>query len=179
MTNESYCTHLDAFAIRTETVDDGGEVERLLDLVFASAEEAALMESLWGGLRPRISLVAEHKGVVVGSIHFSTVCVEHPPGTRGIALGPVAVHPDSQNLGIGSAMVQEGLARCRESGEQIVFVLGHPPFFHRLGFHPAGARGFAFEGVDVGPAFMVRELVPGALQGISGEVELLPDFEIE
>ena len=54
-------------------------------------------------------------------------------------------------------------------------VLGHPEFYPRFGFSAmmAGRLRSPFSG----PAFMAAELVPGALEGVEGEVRYPPPFE--
>jgi len=75
------------------------------------------------------------------------------------------------------ALVRTGLARCRAAGHDVVFVLGHTRFYPRFGFVPAAPRGLWWRKRDVGPAFMVAELEPGALDGLEGEVGYDPAFD--
>ena len=61
-----------------------------------------------------------------------------------------------------------------ECGVELVFVLGHPSYYPRFGFQPAGVLGFEApypipnENAD---AWMVKELEPGAIQRSQGRVE--------
>jgi putative acetyltransferase len=72
-------------------------------------------------------------------------------------------------------LVREGLRTCAEAGHRIVVVLGHPEFYPRFGFSAtlAGRLRSPYSG----PAFMAIELVPGALEGVEGEVRYPPPFE--
>ena len=54
-----------------------------------------------------------------------------------VAVGPVAVRPDHQRSGIGSALVRDVIARARGAGEQMMVLLGSPAFYGRFGFVPA------------------------------------------
>jgi putative acetyltransferase len=56
-------------------------------------------------------------------------------------------------------------------------VLGHPAYYPRFGFFAAGPFGFRYAGRDVGPAFMLCELAPGAARRFGGEVRFLPAFD--
>jgi putative acetyltransferase len=80
----------------------------------------------------------------------------------------MAVVPGRQRSGVGSALVRAGLAACRAAKAEAVFVLGHPNYYPRFGFEPAAARGIGNEYGAPPEAFMVLELVPGALSGVSG-----------
>jgi len=82
----------------------------------------------------------------------------------------MAVHPEFQNLGIGSGMVREGLGRCRNLGHKIVVVVGHPEFYPRFGFSSARAKGLEAPFPVPDEAFMVIKLVSDALDGVSGMI---------
>jgi putative acetyltransferase len=87
----------------------------------------------------------------------------------------MAVLPELQSQGIGSALVQKGLEACRQQGRRIVVVLGHAHFYARFGFSPklAARLESRFSGGD---SFMAQELVPGALDGVVGRVQYPPPF---
>lgn len=51
-----------------------------------------------------------------------------------VALAPMAVLPGHQRQGIGGILVRNGLGRLRETGEQMVLVLGNPDYYPRFGF---------------------------------------------
>ena len=88
---------------------------------------------------PALSLVAEAQDEILGHILFSRVFVVGA-GRRspGLSLAPMAVRSAHQRSGIGSSLVREGLRRARAEGEGFVVVLGHPDFYPRFGFTPAG-----------------------------------------
>ena len=92
-----------------------------------------------------------------------------------LALAPMAVLPEFQHLGVGSELVRRGLDVCRERGHAVVVVVGHPRFYPRFGFSPALAARLAspFSGKE---SFMAAELVPDALDGVTGRVEYPPPF---
>ena len=90
------------------------------------------------------------------------------------ALAPMAVVPELQRRGIGSALVREGLRTCVERGHRIVVVVGHPDFYPRFGFS-AGLAG-RLKSPFSGPACMALELVPDAMESVEGEVVYPPPF---
>jgi putative acetyltransferase len=163
--------------IRPETAADHEAVRRVNRLAFGQDQEARLVDALRAGGYVRLSLVAEQGGQVVGHILFSDLPILTDAGTApALALAPMAVLPDFQNQGIGSALVRRGLALCRERGHRIVVVLGHPHFYPRFGFSSnlAAALASPFGGGD---SWMAMELLPGALNGVTGQVRYPPPFE--
>ena len=162
--------------IRDETSDDLDSIRDVNRLAFGQDDEGRLVDALRDGGYVKVSLVAEEAGRVVGHILFSDLPIVTEGGTvEALALAPMAVIPSHQRRGIGSMLVREGLRTCAEAGHRIVVVLGHPEFYPRFGFSAkmAGRLRSPYSG----PAFMAIELVPGALEGVEGEVRYPPPFE--
>ena len=80
------------------------------------------------------------------------------------------VAPGCQREGVGSALIEAGLAACRAAGVGLVVVLGHASYYPRFGFEPAWPFGLYYAAPGPNPSFMVRELERGALRGRSGRV---------
>jgi len=164
--------------VRYERAADHPAVFNINARAFGTPNEARLVEALREAARPQISLVALCDGRVRGHIFFSPVSVGSGSGAwEASGLAPMAVEPEWQHRGIGSALVRAGLAACRAIRRPVVFVLGHPEYYPRFGFRPAPPLGLRFRGPEFDPAFMVAELEPGALADRSGEVHYLPDFD--
>lgn len=166
--------------IRAETPEDYAAVRRVNALAFGRDGEAALVDKL-RAVSPHISLVAFKDSEAVGHIFFSPATVESDPADfAAVALGPLAVLPGHQNRGVGSLLVRRGLEECKRRGHDVVFVLGHPGYYLRFGFSPAGAKGIRCEYPVPDEAFMVVELRPGALGGRTGLMRYRSEFaEVE
>jgi putative acetyltransferase len=164
--------------IREESADDVFGVQWVNSEAFENTAEAELVDELRENDAISISLVAELDGRVVGHILFSEVSIgSQPYSARTLGLAPMAVLPEMQNRGVGKMLVEEGLAFCRREGAEVVVVLGHPHFYQRFGFEAAFRHGISYrEGVP-DDAFMVMELVPGALAKYSGQVHYQPEIE--
>lgn len=92
-----------------------------------------------------------------------------------VALAPVGVLPEHQNRGIGTRLIEEGLAACREADYDAAVLVGEPGYYSRFGFERAGDYGLGNEfGVD--EHFMVAQLKAGALGGAGGTVRYRPEF---
>ncbi|MBX3431756.1 MAG: N-acetyltransferase [Pirellulales bacterium] len=164
--------------VRSETPADASAVRVIDCAAFETPAEAALVDALRAGGYVLVSLVAEVDGEIIGHIVFSRMTIERREGAvPAAALAPVAVTPAWQRRGVGSRLVVAGLEACRDAGERIAVVLGHPEFYPRFGFTAELAAPLA--GPFTGPAWMACELVPGALAEVAGQVRYAPPFGIE
>jgi putative acetyltransferase len=163
--------------IRPEKPEDIPAIRIVNELAFGGAAEADLVDALRRNGKATISLVAEDDGRVVGHILFSPVTIETSERELvGVGLAPMSVIPERQNQRIGSLLVEEGLRRCREDGHRFVVVLGHPNYYPRFGFVPAGRFGIKSEYDVADEVFMVMELREGALRECAGMVKYQPEF---
>jgi putative acetyltransferase len=161
--------------IREESTADFAAISHVNRLAFGGDDEARLVDRLRAEGFARISLVAEHDTHVVGHLLFSDLAIVTASGSLdALALAPMAVLPDYQSRGIGSALVRRGLELCRSRGHAIVIVLGHRDYYPRFGFSPELAQ--PLESPYAGASFMALELTPGALTGVAGRVEYPPPF---
>ena len=160
--------------VRAEKGSDRDAVRAVNLAAFDSPLEANLVDALRQQAQPLVSLVAEENADVVGHIMFSPVTVPDHPELKVMGLAPMAVVPVHQRKGIGSALVRAGLDRCRRLGSDAVIVLGHPHYYPRFGFSPAISFGIHSEYDVPDEVFMVLELHPGAMSGISGKAKYHP-----
>jgi putative acetyltransferase len=88
-------------------------------------------------------------------------------------LAPLAVIPSAQKKGVGGKLIEHGLEVLEKSGVDLVFVLGHPEYYPRHGFTPAGKLGFEapypIPSKDAA-AWMIQELKDGIIGKYSGRV---------
>ncbi|MCH8207083.1 MAG: N-acetyltransferase [Chloroflexi bacterium] len=164
--------------VRPETTVDHIAIHRINEAAFGRPNEADLVDTLRAAGHAVLSLVAINKGQVVGHIFFTPVSIESQSSPHSaLALGPMGVLPELQNRRIGSLLVRRGLEGCLASGFPVVVVLGHPHFYPRFGFTEARARGINPQWDVPDEAFMVAELEPGALRGVTGTVRYRPEFD--
>lgn len=164
--------------IREERAGDEAAVAAIVEQAFGRRLEAGLVAALRRDGAAALSLVAEQEGRVLGHILFSPVIIEgETEGFPAAALAPLAVLPAFQRLGIGSALVSAGLARCREIGFSRVLVLGDPAYYQRFGFTPAAGAGIRYPGALPPQAYMAIALETGALEGCGGTARYAPAFD--
>ena len=142
---------------------------------FNSDEEANLVRDLLGDAtaRPYLSLLAFVDERAVGHILFTKVHLEPAVPITASILAPLAVIPEMQNQGIGTQLSEYGLDLLARDGVDLVFVLGHPNYYPRFGFTPAGVHGFTAPHPIPpahAPAWMVKEMKPGMIAQTQGQV---------
>ena len=124
--------------------------------------------------QPVLSLIAGDGERVVGHILFTRARISAFEKTPAALLAPLAVVSDAQGTGVGGRLIAEGLRRLADAGVKLVFVLGHPGYYPRHGFKPAGAAGFEAPYPipdEVAGAWMVREITPGTISAAKGKVQ--------
>lgn len=147
--------------IRVAGTEDHDAVYALTAAAFGRSDEAELVNRLRADGDAVLELVSVGDAVC-GHILFSALSVESAT-IRLVGLAPVSVSPDIQNVGIGSALIREGLVRCKAMGFDAVAVLGDPPYYRRFGFRRTTAR--VLDCAYSGPAYQALELRDGALIG--------------
>ena len=157
------------FTIRHEQPQDILEIRKVHEAAFKSQAEADLVDTLRDKKVHAISMVAVGDNRIVGHILFSPVTVETDGSTVALlGLAPMAVLAAYQRKGIGSKLVEKGLAESRAKGYPAVVVLGHPGYYPRFGFVPSIKYNITSEYDVPSDVFMIKELQPGVLAGISG-----------
>ncbi|MEO1235900.1 MAG: N-acetyltransferase [Planctomycetota bacterium] len=110
---------------------------------FPTDAEAQLVRRLFAGHDVLFSVAADRDDQLVGHVLVSAMTHEHGGSVRGLAaLAPLAVHPDHQRRGVGTALAREAVRQAREHRLAALFVLGDPDFYRPLGFRPAADHGY-------------------------------------
>lgn len=169
--------------IRTAVEDDHDGIKAVLDAAFDQPDESRIVERLRAGDADSLELVADHHGDIAGMVMFSPASAHLADGTllRGLGLGPVAVKPDHQNKGIGSALIEAGLEHFLPYPVAFFCVLGAPDYYARFGFTPAIERGWRWSTDDgtlpeMAQAFQIR--LPRPLPEGHGIVRYHPAFDL-
>jgi predicted N-acetyltransferase YhbS len=160
------------FPIVLERPADAAHIDNLLDLTFGSERTKKTVYRLREGVAHIKSLafvVRNPEGAVLGSIRYWPVVIGEN-AVSAIMLGPVAVHPDYQGQGIGRALIRHSLYAATRQGHRICILVGDKPYYEPFGFTNAADRGLEMPGWVERERFQAMELIPGALDGVTGMV---------
>ncbi|TRD11196.1 N-acetyltransferase [Erythrobacter insulae] len=160
--------------IRPEAAGDEKTIHALTtaafkDMPFADGDEPDLIDRLRAASDLTLSLVAEDVERIVGHIAFSPVTISD--GTRDwYGLGPVSVWPELQKKGVGSALIERGIADLRAAGAKGIVLLGSNIYYPRFGF--VHEPQLTYKGAP--PEYFQCMLLDGELP--SGETRFAPAF---
>ena len=172
------------FDIRHETPSDVPAREALLDSCFGPNRRAKTSERLRERRLPAdgLAFAVERDGRLVATIRLWNVAAG--PGRPALLLGPVAVDPALQGLGIGGKLVRESLAHAAALGHEAVILVGDEPYYRRFGFSTDPVAALWMPGPCERERFLGLDLRPGALAGARGMVSAtgraqpLPDLQV-
>ncbi|MEV3820901.1 GNAT family N-acetyltransferase [Aeromonas dhakensis] len=161
--------------IRPETVTDHDAIKAVTVAAFLKAphtdhNEQLIVRDLRQAGALSLSLVAEQAGQVVGHLCFSPVTISDG-SERWYGLGPISVSPELHGKGLGSRLMEAGLAELKGMGAAGCVVLGDPGFYGRFGF--VSEPGLTLPGV-LAEYFMARSF---GVAMPSGEVRYHQAFE--
>jgi predicted N-acetyltransferase YhbS len=169
-------------AIREERSTDICAREALLDACFGPERFRKTCQRLRENRWPAdgLALAAEINGRLVGTVRLWNVTAG--PGRPALMLGPLAVDRSLQDLGIGSKLMREALARAAALGHRAVLLVGDAPYYARFGFSTKATSELWLPGPYERHRFLGLELAPGSLadaRGLvnaSGAPEAQPDW---
>jgi predicted N-acetyltransferase YhbS len=163
--------------IREETPHDALAREALLDACFGEERFRKTCERLREGrmAAEHLSLVIDMDGAIVGTLRLWHVSAG--PNRPALLLGPIAVDPSLQGLGLGAKLMRAALSRASALGHGAVLLVGDTPYYERFGFSSAPTERLWLPGPYERERFLGLELQPDALAGAHGLVSAKGEFE--
>jgi predicted N-acetyltransferase YhbS len=156
--------------IRHEKSSDASAREALLDVAYGPARFGKTSHRLREGRAPAagLSFVAIEDGRVIGTLRLWPVTAG--PSRPALLLGPLAVHPDARQRGVGSDLVRRALQEARRRGHGAVLLVGDSAFYGRFGFSAAPTGRLWMPGPYEPHRLLGLELADGALHGATGPI---------
>lgn len=167
-----------AFFTSPTQSSDHDAIEHLLDLSFGAARRSKSSYRLREGNTPEQGLSRVVRDVdlgVVGAISYWPLAIG-AKGTRALLLGPLAVHPERQNMGIGLMLMRETLATAKAAGNRLVLLVGDAPYYARVGFAQVPEGQLLMPGPVDPKRLLYVEFVPGALAEAHGLIMAAHQF---
>ena len=174
--------------IRLETPADYRTVEELTRHAFWDVYQPGCTEHLvLHQLRKSpafikdLSYVVVENQQIIGHIAYSKMIFEGSLSNEVICFGPLSVHPDYQNKGIGKQLITYTLEKAQELAYRAVLITGSPDYYHHFGFKPAKSFGLFLEGLPVeddAPFFMAKELLSDYFSSHSGSYSFTSEFSV-
>lgn len=161
--------------IRRERAEDRPEIFAVVAAAFKEGPEVRLLRELFAAREyiPALALVAEsEQGIILGHAITTRAWVGATPS---LGLGPMAVQPEYQRQGVGSALMAATIAAANALGESSMAVLGSTGYYPRFGFVPADSLGIVSPDPSWGSHFMARAL-EAHQPGLHGQFKYAPPF---
>ena len=155
----------------------------LVEAVFTdheNADEGKLVRSLAEEIRgmntyiPELELImVDEQDAPIGYCMFSRFHLEGRYEKELLILTPVAVKTELQRRHISKELIEYGFEAAKKLGYKVVIVEGNPMNYRSRGFVTSADFGITAHesvGLPAPECLMVKELVPGALQNMHGQV---------
>ncbi|HYO44807.1 MAG TPA: N-acetyltransferase [Candidatus Limnocylindrales bacterium] len=173
--------------IRIETPGDEPGVRVVNRAAFSGPEEADIVDAIrrdapegWHSLVAVGAPASTADGIVVGHLLLSPCRVEGRGGetlARVLAIGPVAVLPELQLRGVGSALMGAAMSLAIARGVPALVLLGHPAYYPRFGFGSARELGLEPPAPEWPDSAWMARLLPAWTDAMRGTVRYHVAFE--
>ncbi len=163
--------------IRTETPKDYPIVENLTREAFWNVYRPGCMEHYVlhrfrkdPAFIPELSLVLELEGIIIGHVMYvhSSIRTDTGGTLPTMTFGPISIAPEYQRRGFGRILLNASMEKAQEMGAGALAITGNLQVYGKSGFVAAKTMGIRYEGDPDANYFLVAELKPGYLKGVSG-----------
>ena len=172
-----------AYHIRLETATDYREAENLTREAFWNVYRPGCTEHyILHVLRddpafvPELDFVMEKDGKLIGHVMYMRSGLHADDGRviPAMTFGPISIAPEHQRRGYGTLLLRRSMEKARKLGAGAILISGSMDFYGKSGFVVASTRGIHHlpepRDEEV-PYFLLRELEPGYLAGVTGTYE--------
>ena len=119
---------------------------------------------------PELNLVMEREGEIIGHIMYVRSAIRTDDGRELpiMTFGPISIAPALQRKGYGKILLDCSMAKARDMGAGALAITGNIGFYGKSGFVVSRTRGIRYEDDPEADYFLMAELEPGFLNGITG-----------
>ena len=169
------------YTIRLERKEEYREVENLVREAFWNVYRPGCLEHyVLNQLRKdaafvsELDFVMEKDGQLIGQNMFMRASIHADDGREIpiMTMGPISIAPERKRSGYGKILLDHSLEQAASLGCGAVCFEGNIDFYGKSGFTYASSFGIRYHGVPDGEDasfFLCKELIPGYLNGITGE----------
>ncbi|MFR1050450.1 MAG: GNAT family N-acetyltransferase [Oscillospiraceae bacterium] len=166
--------------IRLETAEDYHEAENLTREAFWNVYRPGCLEhyvlhSFRGrpDFVPELDFVLERDGKLIGHVMYvrSEIRTDGGGTVSIMTFGPISIAPSEQHKGYGTALLRHSMEVAGRLGAGALAITGNIHFYGKSGFVVASTKGihyFAEPRENEVPYFLICELEPGFLNGVTG-----------
>lgn len=165
------------YRIRTETPADYRAVENLTREAFWNVYRPGCLEHyVLNQFRsqpdfvPELDLVMEAEGALIGHVMYVRSAIQTDDGRTLpiMTFGPISIAPQWKRQGYGTVLLRHSMELAREMDAGALAITGNLGFYGKSGFVVAKTRGIRYADDPDADYFLVAELEPGFLTGVSG-----------
>ena len=163
--------------IRRETKDDYRKTEDLTRDAFWNVYRPGCMEHYVlhcyredPAFVPELDFVMELDGRLIGQVMYVRSEIQCSDGRRVpiMTFGPIGIAPEYKRQGYGKRLLDYSMEKAKEMGAGALAITGNILFYGKSGFVPAKTVGVRYAEDPEAEYFLIKELVPGFLDGITG-----------
>ena len=167
----------DNITIRRETEAEHRAVENLTREAFWNVYRPGCMEHYVlhcyrndPAFVPELDLVMERGGELIGQVIYvrSEIVCDDGRIVPIMTFGPIGIAPDYKRQGYGKRLLDYSMEQAAAMGAGALAITSNILFYGKSGFVPAKTKGVRYADDPEADYFLIRELTPGFLDGISG-----------
>lgn len=165
------------YTIRRETPADYRTIENLTREAFWNVYRPGCMEHYVlhqfrdrPDFVPKLDLVMEIDGEIMGHVMYVRSAIKTDDGRTVpmMTFGPISIAPAYKRKGYGTVLLRYSMEKAKEMGAGALAITGNFNFYGKSGFVVSKTKGVRYEDDPNADYFLIAELEPGFLDGISG-----------
>ncbi len=119
---------------------------------------------------PELDLVMELDGELIGQVIYvrSEIVCDDGRKLPIMTFGPIGIAPKYKRQGYGKRLLDASMEKAKEMGAGALAITGNILFYGKSGFEVAKTKGVRYADDPDASYFLIKELTPGFLSGVSG-----------